>query len=583
MTRRQWERISKIFNETSKLDPSQRRAYLNRVCADASIRAQVESLLKHHTPEPFMGVLASIDGKILGHYRMIEPIGRGSMGEVYKAQDLNLDRFVAAKLLAPWVTGAPGFRERLVQEAKSASALNHENIVIVHEIAREECVDFIVMEYIIGKTLQQAVPAGGLPVELALDYAIQIGDALYTAHTAGILHGDLKPANIMVTQADRIKLLDFGLARALEPEPGPRPQGEPFGTLAYMSPERIRNRRNDASSEIFTVGLVMHQMLGGKHPFGTGTPNEIAEAIQHHEPDLLLTTVPAQLTKIIYRCLEKNPADRYQSMKDLVIELWACEENRNDTKLPSVADRTVSTVKESDEVPRVLAIAAQVSYNNAVRSREALEALTGLLKTGISITTRKTVCRALKEVILTIEPNADGISPSVRHIRRLTFDTLKLFAEGDFRQLFSDRDLERLDLGEIDFSGLPLAGLSFRECFLIHADFRRANLKQCSLVGTWLRNVRFEEADLDRVDLTGADWFNAIGLTEHQLASALQDTVMPCPSDVNAFLRFLSARYRYSFEGWPPHVQKQIMATWGEYLRPGGLRDLVLTWQKKSV
>lgn len=293
MKRRQWERISQIFNETAKLHPSLRSAYLERVCPDSAMRAEVESLLTHHKPEPFMGVYPSFDGVVLGHYRMIEPIGQGSMGQVYKAEDVTLGRIVAAKLLAPWVTGVSGFRERLLHEAKCASAFNHPNIVIVHEIVCEQGVDFIVMEYVQGTTLQQLISPGGLSVEWALYYAIEIADALETAHAAGILHGDLKPVNIMVTENNRVKLLDFGLARALAPDPPAVEQlSQPFGTRAYMAPECFRNRLNDERSEIFTLGLILHQMLSGKHPFGEGTPNEISNAIQRDEPTPLPPRVP---------------------------------------------------------------------------------------------------------------------------------------------------------------------------------------------------------------------------------------------------------------------------------------------------
>jgi serine/threonine protein kinase len=578
--RLQWELISKIFNEAAKLDPSERSAYLDRVCPDSAIRAEVESLLAHHKPEPLLGVYSSFDGVVLGHYRMIEPIGDGSMGQLYKAMDLDLDRIVAAKLLAPWVTGVIGFRERLLYEAKCASALNHPNIVTVHELVCEKGVDFIVMEYVQGTTLQRLIPPGGLSVELALDYAIEITAALETAHAAGILHGDLKPLNIMVTDDNRVKLLDFGLARALAPDPAVEQQPQQFGTRAYMAPECLTNRSSDERSEIFSVGLILHQMLGGKHPFGTGTPNEISESIQLAEPMRLPARVPDCLCKAVYRCLEKNPENRFESIQHVMVELQDCaDECYDENNLPQLP--ILPTPVDQIDVNQANAITAQINYANAIRSRNALDQLKRVLEAGVPALVRDAISHALKEVILTVEPDTNGIALSIRNIRKQTLNTLKLAVEGNIRKLFSDGDFEAIDLYGMDFSGAKLSGLCFRDCFLAHADFKGADLKGCSLAGTWLRNANFLGANIEDADFTGADWFNATGLREHQLASAQLSTFMDCPADLDSLHHFLALRYRYSFKAWGIAVQRELTAAWNEYLRPGGLREFILVSRGK--
>lgn len=582
MTHRQWERISRIFNDTAKLPPSLRSAYLDQVCPDSASRAEIESLLAHNTAEPFLGVYSSFDGKLLGHYRMIQVIGQGSMGQVYKAEDVNLDRVVAAKLLAPSVTGVPGFRERLMHEAKYASALNHPNIVVVHDIACEEGVDFIVMEYVQGKTLQQLIPPGGLSVELALDYAIEIADALETAHAAGILHGDLKPLNIMVAENNRVKLVDFGLARALAPDPpGVEQQPRPFGTRAYMAPECFTNRWTDERSEIFSLGLILHQMLCGKHPFGHGTPKEISNAIQRDEPKPLPRRVPDCLSKVVYRCLEKNPEKRFKSIQDVLIELQDCADAYLDESAHPRVLQALPLLIDKIDAEQAVAIAAQINYANAVRSRNALDNLECLLEAGVPVTVRDAISRALREVILTVQPDTNGIALSIRNIRKQTMDILKLAVEGNLRQLFSNGDFEAIDLFAMDFSDATLVGLRFTDSFLAHAVFERADLTGCSLTRTWLRNANFQGAKIEKADFTGADWFNAIGLTERQFASARLSTVMNCPSDLDSLHRFLELRYRYSFKSWGAAVQTELQAAWKEYLRPGGLREFILASRKK--
>ena len=221
-------------------------------------------------------------GQTLLHYRILEKIGEGGMGAVYKAQDTHLDRMVAIKVLPHEKMTDPERKQRFIQEAKAASSLNHPNIIIVHDIASDGGVDFIVMEYVDGKTLDQLIGRKGLRLNEALGYAAQVADGLAKAHAAGIVHRDLKPTNIMVTDEGRVKILDFGLAKLTEElEPGEfgptatlgrpdRPRTEEgfiLGTMAYMSPEQAEGKKVDSRSDVFSFGSVLYEMLTGQKAF----------------------------------------------------------------------------------------------------------------------------------------------------------------------------------------------------------------------------------------------------------------------------------------------------------------------------
>jgi len=227
----------------------------------------------------------SLLGHTIAHYEIVEKLGEGGMAVVYKARDLHLDRFAALKILPPDKVADPERKRRFVQEAKAASALNHPNIITIHDISSDQGVDFIAMEYVAGKPLDQLIPRKGLPPAEALKYAVQIADALAAAHAAGIIHRDVKPGNIMVTEEGRVKVLDFGLAKLTEPVSqaeqltrstalgrtdasptetlqAPRTEtGRLLGTVAYMSPEHAEGCQMDARSDIFSFGAVLYEML----------------------------------------------------------------------------------------------------------------------------------------------------------------------------------------------------------------------------------------------------------------------------------------------------------------------------------
>jgi serine/threonine protein kinase len=288
-------------------------------------------------------------GKILLHYEIISKIGEGGMGVVYKAKDSHLDRFVAIKVLPNKSIEDPTRKARFVQEAKAASALNHPNIITIHDICQQDGVDFIVMEYIAGKTLHQIIPHKGLKVGDALKYSVQITDALSRAHGAGIIHRDLKPSNIMVDERGQVKVVDFGLAKLAETAPLDEDEstlsikpttekGNILGTVFYMSPEQAEGRPVDARSDIFSFGSVLHEMVTGKRAFQKNSTVSTLAAIIHEDPEPLGAEVPREISRIITRCLRKDPDRRFQLMKDLKVELTDLREESDSGKLQSISE-----------------------------------------------------------------------------------------------------------------------------------------------------------------------------------------------------------------------------------------------------
>jgi serine/threonine protein kinase len=274
----------------------------------------------------------------LGPYRIVELLGVGGMGEVYRARDDRLNRLVAVKVLAAdRLAASAERRQRFIQEAQLASALQHPNIVTIFDIGSTEVGDYLAMELVRGRTLDAAIPQGGLPLQQALRYASQIVDALAAAHAAGIVHRDLKPGNVMVTEQDQIKVLDFGLAtlaaggsindtdetgaRAAAIETG---AGTILGTVAYMSPEQAEGHAVDARSDIFSFGAIFYEMLSGLRAFRGGTTFGTLAAVINLEPEPLTkvaTHVPAEVDELVSTCLRKDVSQRAQSTSDLKLEI----------------------------------------------------------------------------------------------------------------------------------------------------------------------------------------------------------------------------------------------------------------------
>jgi hypothetical protein len=272
-------------------------------------------------------------GTRLGSYEILHPLGAGGMGEVYRARQLTLRRDVAIKILPSDVASDRARVARFEREARTASALNHPNIVVIYDIAEHEGMTYIAMELVEGRTLREIVAEGALPIDRAIRLASQLTDGLARAHAAGIIHRDIKPANVMVTGDDLVKILDFGLAKPLRPREAQTTgiesrEGTIVGTPLYMSPEQITGDQVDHRSDQFSLGIVLFEMIGGRPPFEG--PSLVRAILSEPAPSLrrLRAETPPELERIIRRCLEKDAAKRYASTSELAILLRELYESR---------------------------------------------------------------------------------------------------------------------------------------------------------------------------------------------------------------------------------------------------------------
>ncbi|MFN2579308.1 MAG: protein kinase [Pyrinomonadaceae bacterium] len=348
-----WQLIKGLLEAALDREPADRPAFLDEACqGDTSLRQQVNSFIISHEQasgfieEPAFEVMAEslennqaeVVGRTLGHYKILETIGRGGMGEVYRARDTRLGRDVAIKVLPrAFSTDADRLR-RFEQEARAASALNHPHILVIHDVGTENGSPYMVTELLQGETLRQRLDTTAIPVRKAIDYSLQIARGLAAAHDRGIIHRDLKPQNLFITRDGQLKILDFGLAKLIQPAiplqteaptmlaGADTASGMVMGTAAYMSPEQVRGQAADHRSDIFSFGAVLYEMLRGKPAFRGDSPIETMNAILKEEPAELSEanrTIPAGLERVVSHCLEKDPNERFQSARDMAFDLEA--------------------------------------------------------------------------------------------------------------------------------------------------------------------------------------------------------------------------------------------------------------------
>src|ERR1700736_3138018 len=283
-----------------------------------------------------------LSGKRLGPYEILSAIGAGGMGEVYRAKDTRLNRIVAIKVLPSHLADSPELRERFEREARTIASLNHPHICTLHDVGHQDGIEYLVMEYVEGETLAARLLKGSLPLEQALQYAIEISDALDKAHRKGVTHRDLKPGNIMLTKSGT-KLLDFGLAKLKQEVAPPNvppselptardpltAQGTIVGTLQYMAPEQLEGKEVDARTDIFAFGAVVYEMATGKRAFEGKSQASLIAAILEREPppmSSLQPMTPPALDRVVKKCLAKEPEKRWQGASDLCDELkWIAE------------------------------------------------------------------------------------------------------------------------------------------------------------------------------------------------------------------------------------------------------------------
>jgi serine/threonine-protein kinase len=366
-----WQKVKAIFDAVIEVAPNEHPKFLDDACGgDAELRREIEGLLTasdaagSFMETPFAAEIAHLftvrktdqlePGQDFSRYKIIAKVGEGGMGEVYLARDTQLKRRVALKLLAPDIACDSDQLRRLVREARVASALNHPNIVTVYEIGQSDTVHFISTEFVEGDTLRRHLSRSPLKLSEAVDIAIEIASALVVAHDADVVHTDIKPENIMLREDGLLKVLDFGLAthsrdkirlddsheatwNSVKTNPG-----RVMGTVAYMSPEQVRGDVLDARTDIWSLGVVMYEMIVGRPPFAGSSPVDVLAAILKDEPEpikLASPRAPARLQRIITKSLSKSPDERYQTVSEVLLDLKGV---RGETETDSSEPRSVA-------------------------------------------------------------------------------------------------------------------------------------------------------------------------------------------------------------------------------------------------
>jgi eukaryotic-like serine/threonine-protein kinase len=360
-----WRQVDQLFQAALERAPEERTAFISEACGDDdSLRCEVEALLAADgqaerfieapayvvaAPLIVEGVMQSLLGKTIGHYQIISLLGKGGMGEVYRARDTKLDRAVALKILPEEMSADSERMRRFSREAKAASALNHPNVAHIYEIGEAEGVSFIAMEYVEGRTLAASINGHQLEVSEIVEIGSQIADTLEEAHSKGITHRDIKPANVMLTARGQVKVLDFGLAKIARPAEeavasdistmAKTAPGMVMGTAPYMSPEQALGREVDHRSDLFSLGVLLYEMATGRSPFAGTNTSETLDRILHSQPEAIARLnydAPTEFERIVRKCLEKERERRYQSARELLVDLKNLKRDSASTAPPSV-------------------------------------------------------------------------------------------------------------------------------------------------------------------------------------------------------------------------------------------------------